>query len=49
VRKALAYEVDGTPYVNIHNEVKVIKAEGVSVTVENLEVELLLTFYALDL
>ena len=40
--KALAYEVDGPPYVNIHNKIKVIKAEGISMAVENLEAELLL-------
>jgi hypothetical protein len=40
VREALANEVDGPSYVDIHNKIEIIKAERVPMTVKNLNVEL---------
>lgn len=37
----MADEVDGPSYIDIHDEIEVIKAEGVSVAVENLDMQLL--------
>lgn len=41
MREALAYEVDGPSYVDVHDKIEVVKAEGISLAIENLKVELL--------
>jgi hypothetical protein len=40
VRETLAHQVDGPSHVDIHDKVEIIKTERVSVTVENLTVQL---------
>ena len=37
--EALAYKVDSSSDIDVHNKVKVIKAEGISMAIENLQVE----------
>jgi hypothetical protein len=39
VREALANEVNGASYIDIHDKIEVVKAERVQVAVENLHVE----------